>query len=161
MDTQSICSNKRSCSNSNNSLCRYCQTPLNKENTIRKGRKSCKICSLQVAQEREAKKANSKEGPDTIFCKRCKLHLNKMLFIKFLKQCEKCRNKVQEIKQSKKVSINGSVENANNNYYDITAEEIFIYLKKRYNIKEDLDQIINEIVEAEDATETESYEEEN
>jgi len=143
METQSNSSNS-----SYNTNCKHCNVLLCKENTARKGRKSCKSCNLKISQEREAKKSKSIEGPDTKFCSRCKLHLDKMQFIKFLKQCEPCRQKAKDAKEQNtdKNSNGESVEHGDNN---LSLEELYMYFKQKYNIQERLEDFINYIIDAE------------
>ena len=130
-------------------LCRVCKEELIVgSNVLRRDIKTCKLCADKRKQELKDLKT-PKAGHVT--CKKCKCNFPKEQFIKMLVCCVNCRSK--QTKKEKKGKIAQDAEDAEDtdSKLDITLKELFLFLQSKYPdvIKENLDDVIKEIIEQE------------
>ena len=138
--------NSNSASSADSRHCRICKEELIVGcSVLRRDIKTCKPCADKRKQELNDLKI-PKIGHVT--CKKCKCNFPKELFIKMLVCCVNCRSK--NTKKEKKGKIAQDAEDLEENV-DITLEELFIFLQSKYPdvIKENLDDVIKEIIEQE------------
>ena len=145
-----------SSSNSNNGFCKYCNVELNRENTSKVGRKSCITCNKTRLDKCKAEK---QPQAGKISCSRCKKYFDLTKILKQVKQCTDCRSKQTEIRRAKNGSVS-SLEDGDNGSYNnnvIDIVELFNFLKSKHPtiISYTLEDVINEIQEAQEE-ETES-----
>ena len=69
-----------------------------------------------------------------------------MEFLKILKNCHKCREQIKKKGKKHNNSENGSEDNENmKEIITVTAKQIIEYLKNKYKIEEEYDEVIEEI----------------
>ena len=145
-DTESYTDSNVSSGNSKK-LCRMCKIELVVGATVK--RSDLKTCTNCSATHIEAKT----EKPHTIKCSKCKKYQQEEQFIKLLRMCTVCREKECDNRNSKKKDIEEQeVEEQEVQEYEqrklknISAMDIYNYLRKKYNIAEDINTIVNDIL---------------
>jgi len=124
--------------------CRVCKIELKKgENVKRTDVKICTICLEKEKQELEDKKT---EGKNKIQCNKCKKYCDEKEFLKILKNCMRCREQTAK-KGKKEEDCNSSDDNKIANEIYITAKQIFNYLKNKYDIEDEYDEVVEEIIQ--------------
>ena len=79
-------------------------------------------------------------------CNKCKKFYKREEFLKILKNCHKCNVQINKKGMNNDNCENGSEDNENvEEFIKVTANQIFEYLKNKYNIEEEYDEIIEEI----------------
>ena len=119
--------------------CIKCNCLLNKDNSKRRN-KRCNSC-LQMCR------SGRLPSDGKIACSKRKNYKETEQFIKICKLCEPCR-------ESKKKTTAGNEDVGDNNnelenyenVHGVTALEIYNFLKDKYKIKEDLKEIVQQII---------------
>ena len=130
-------------------ICRMCKIELVVGATVK--RSDLKTCTNCLDTHKVKNIEDKTEKPHTIKCSKCKKYQQEEQFIKLLRMCTVCREKECDNRNSKKKGIEEQEVEEQEEYEqrklkNISAMDIYNYLKKKYNIKEDINAIVNDIL---------------